>query len=78
MNVLVVGSAAYNLLMICALCISSINAPETRRIKLYSVFMVNAIFFITVPDENLCRSHHFLVSLPTYGCSSFYQLYQKM
>lgn len=37
---LVVGSAAYNLLMISALCISAINAPETRRIKLYSVFMV--------------------------------------
>jgi hypothetical protein len=37
---LVVGSAAYNLLMICALCISAINATETRKIKLYSVFMV--------------------------------------
>ena len=44
MNVLVVGSAAYNLLMICALCISSINDTETRRIKLYSVFMVNFLF----------------------------------
>lgn len=39
---LVVGSAAYNLLMICALCIAAINAPETRRIKLYSVFMVKS------------------------------------
>ena len=37
---LVVGSAAYNLLMICALCIVAIKGAETRRIKLYSVFMV--------------------------------------
>lgn len=40
----IVGSAAYNLLMISALCISAINAPETRRIKLYSVFMVTSFF----------------------------------
>jgi solute carrier family 8 (sodium/calcium exchanger) len=40
----IVGSAAYNLLMISALCISSINAPETRRVKLYSVFMVTSFF----------------------------------
>jgi hypothetical protein len=38
--ILVVGSAAYNLLMICALCIAAIKAPETRRIKLYNVFLV--------------------------------------
>lgn len=37
---IVVGSAAYNLLMISALCIVAIKGPETRRIKLYSVFMV--------------------------------------
>ncbi|CAF3411097.1 unnamed protein product [Rotaria socialis] len=40
----IVGSAAYNLLMICAICISAIKAPETRRIKLYSVFMVTSFF----------------------------------
>ncbi|CAF0941296.1 unnamed protein product, partial [Adineta ricciae] len=40
----IVGSAAYNLLMISALCISSISAPETRRIKLYSVFMITSFF----------------------------------
>ncbi|CAF1024205.1 unnamed protein product [Rotaria sordida] len=40
----IVGSAAYNLLMICALCISSIKAPETRRIKLYNVFLVTSFF----------------------------------
>ncbi|UJR09574.1 hypothetical protein I4U23_013809 [Adineta vaga] len=40
----IVGSAAYNLLMICALCISAIKAPETRRIKLYSVFMITSFF----------------------------------
>jgi len=49
---LVVGSAAYNLLMICALCISSINAPETKRIKLYSVFMVKIIIKIYVYRYN--------------------------
>ncbi|CAF5128414.1 unnamed protein product [Rotaria magnacalcarata] len=40
----IVGSAAYNLLMICAICISAIKAPEARRIKLYSVFMVTSFF----------------------------------
>ncbi|CAF0835261.1 unnamed protein product [Rotaria sordida] len=40
----IVGSAAYNLLMICALCISAIKAPDARRIKLYSVFMVTSFF----------------------------------
>jgi len=40
----IVGSAAYNLLMISALCISAISSPETRRIKLYSVFMVTSFF----------------------------------
>ncbi|CAF1235055.1 unnamed protein product [Adineta ricciae] len=40
----IVGSAAYNLLMISALCISSISATETRRIKLYSVFMITSFF----------------------------------
>jgi hypothetical protein len=38
--ILVIGSAAYNLLMICALCISVITTFETRRIRLYNVFMV--------------------------------------
>ncbi|CAF4621678.1 unnamed protein product [Rotaria sp. Silwood1] len=40
----IVGSAAYNLLMICAICISAIKGPDTRRIKLYSVFMVTSFF----------------------------------
>ncbi|CAF3298531.1 unnamed protein product [Rotaria socialis] len=40
----IVGSAAYNLLMISAICIASINAPETRRIKLYNVFLVTSFF----------------------------------
>ncbi|CAF1313946.1 unnamed protein product, partial [Rotaria sordida] len=40
----IVGSAAYNLLMISALCIASINAPETRRIKLYNVFLLTSFF----------------------------------
>lgn len=40
----IVGSAAYNLLMICALCIVAIKGPETRRIKLYSVFMITSFF----------------------------------
>ncbi|CAF3225353.1 unnamed protein product, partial [Rotaria sp. Silwood2] len=35
----IVGSAAYNLLMITALCIVSIKSSETRRIELYTVFM---------------------------------------
>ncbi|CAF4178930.1 unnamed protein product, partial [Rotaria sordida] len=39
-----IGSAAYKLLIICALCIVSINAPETRRIKLYNVFLVTSFF----------------------------------
>jgi hypothetical protein len=41
--ILVVGSAAYNLLVISALCIMAIEGTETRRIKLYTVFMVNYI-----------------------------------
>ncbi|CAF1080676.1 unnamed protein product [Adineta steineri] len=40
----IVGSAAYNLLMISALCISAIKAPETRKVKLYSVFMITSFF----------------------------------
>jgi solute carrier family 8 (sodium/calcium exchanger) len=40
----IVGSAAYNLLIISALCISAIKEPETRRIKLYNVFMVTSFF----------------------------------
>ncbi|CAF4122719.1 unnamed protein product, partial [Rotaria sordida] len=40
----IIGSAAYKLLIICALCIVSINAPETRRIKLYNVFLVTSFF----------------------------------
>ncbi|CAF0903078.1 unnamed protein product [Adineta steineri] len=40
----IVGSAAYNLLMISALCIASIKAPETRKVKLYSVFMITSFF----------------------------------
>jgi hypothetical protein len=74
MFVLVVGSAAYNLLMICALCISSINAPETKRIKLYSVFMVKIInIYIYKIIINFNRLHHFLVFLLIYGCLLYCQ-----
>jgi solute carrier family 8 (sodium/calcium exchanger) len=40
----IVGSAAYNLLMICAICIAAIKTPDTKRIKLYNVFMVTSFF----------------------------------
>mmetsp|Transcript_109232 Transcript_109232/g.319754 ORF Transcript_109232/g.319754 Transcript_109232/m.319754 type:complete len:854 (+) Transcript_109232:79-2640(+) len=40
----IVGSAAFNLFMIIAVCIVAIPSPETRRIKQYAVFVVTAIF----------------------------------
>ncbi|CAF0971696.1 unnamed protein product, partial [Didymodactylos carnosus] len=40
----IVGSAAYNLLIICALCIAVIKSPETRRIELYNVFIITSFF----------------------------------
>ncbi|CAF1394421.1 unnamed protein product [Didymodactylos carnosus] len=40
----IVGSAAFNLLVISAICIMAIPSPDTRRIRLYSVFMVTSFF----------------------------------
>jgi len=40
----IVGSAAFNLLMITAVCVSAIPAPETRRIDGTDVYMVTASF----------------------------------
>lgn len=40
----IVGSAAFNLFMIIAVCILSIPSPEVRRIKQQGVFVVTAIF----------------------------------
>ncbi|XP_054721079.1 sodium/calcium exchanger 3-like [Uloborus diversus] len=42
----IVGSAAFNLLVICAVCIVVIPSGETRRIKTFSVFSVTAFFSI--------------------------------
>ncbi|ODM88768.1 Sodium/calcium exchanger 1 [Orchesella cincta] len=40
----IVGSAAFNLLVICAVCIMAIPNGETRCIRLFSVFLVTSIF----------------------------------
>ncbi|KAL8609363.1 hypothetical protein ACOMHN_008157 [Nucella lapillus] len=42
----IVGSAAFNLLVITAICMISIPAGETRRIKSFKVFLVTAIFSV--------------------------------
>jgi len=42
----IVGSAAFNLLMIIAVCIIAIPADDTRRIKEYPVFVCTAIWSI--------------------------------
>lgn len=42
----IVGSAAFNLFMIVAVCISAIPSPETRQIKENGVFLVTAVFSI--------------------------------
>jgi solute carrier family 8 (sodium/calcium exchanger) len=42
----IVGSAAYNLLMISALCVLAIKNGDVRRIKNYKVFVVTALWSI--------------------------------
>ncbi|CAL1282585.1 unnamed protein product [Larinioides sclopetarius] len=42
----IVGSAAFNLLVICGVCIIAIPAGETRRIRSFSVFSVTAFFCV--------------------------------
>lgn len=42
----IVGSAAFNLLVICAVCIMSLPPGETRRIRTFSVFSITAFFSI--------------------------------
>lgn len=42
----IVGSAAFNLLVICGLCIVALPPGETRRIRTFSVFSVTAFFSI--------------------------------
>jgi len=40
----IVGSAAFNLFVIVAVCIATIPSPEIRKIKEYDVFIVTAVF----------------------------------
>lgn len=40
----IVGSAAYNLLMISAICVIAIEGGEVRRIKNYKVFITTALY----------------------------------
>ncbi|KFM69896.1 Sodium/calcium exchanger 3, partial [Stegodyphus mimosarum] len=42
----IVGSAAFNLLVICGVCIVALPSGETRRIRTFSVFSVTAFFSI--------------------------------
>uniref|UniRef100_T1E1A7 Putative Na/Ca exchanger n=1 Tax=Cupiennius salei TaxID=6928 RepID=T1E1A7_CUPSA len=42
----IVGSAAFNLLVICGLCIIALPVGESRRIRTFSVFSVTAFFSI--------------------------------
>ncbi|XP_022669328.1 sodium/calcium exchanger 3-like isoform X3 [Varroa destructor] len=42
----IVGSAAFNLLVICSVCVVAIPAGETRRIRMIKVFAVTASFSI--------------------------------
>jgi solute carrier family 8 (sodium/calcium exchanger) len=42
----IVGSAAFNLLVITAICVIAIEAPDVRRIKHIKVFAVTAVFSI--------------------------------
>ncbi|KAF8770675.1 Sodium/calcium exchanger 2 like protein [Argiope bruennichi] len=42
----IVGSAAFNLLVICGVCIMALPAGETRRIRAFSVFSVTAFFSV--------------------------------
>ncbi|CAD6191385.1 unnamed protein product [Caenorhabditis auriculariae] len=40
----IVGSAAFNLLCISAICVLAVDSPDTKRIELYRVFLVTATF----------------------------------
>ncbi|OQR79522.1 sodium/calcium exchanger 1-like, partial [Tropilaelaps mercedesae] len=42
----IVGSAAFNLLVICGVCVAAIPAEETRRIRMIKVFAVTASFSV--------------------------------
>ncbi|XP_067128106.1 sodium/calcium exchanger Calx-like isoform X2 [Centruroides vittatus] len=42
----IVGSAAFNLFVICAVCITAIPPGEFRRIRMINVFMITAFFSI--------------------------------
>jgi solute carrier family 8 (sodium/calcium exchanger) len=42
----VVGSAAFNLMVICGVCVIGIPSTETRRIKKMKVFAITAIFSV--------------------------------
>lgn len=42
----IVGSAAFNLLVICGICIVAIPGGETRRIRTFSVFSITAFFSV--------------------------------
>ncbi|XP_015920946.1 sodium/calcium exchanger Calx [Parasteatoda tepidariorum] len=42
----IVGSAAFNLLVICGVCIVALPAGESRRIRTFSVFSVTAFFSV--------------------------------
>jgi solute carrier family 8 (sodium/calcium exchanger) len=42
----IVGSAAFNLLVITAVCIMAIPSPEIRRIKEFKVFAITAFFSV--------------------------------
>ncbi|KAJ8029397.1 Sodium/calcium exchanger 2 [Holothuria leucospilota] len=42
----ILGSAAFNLLVITAVCIVSVKSPETKRIKEFGVFMLTSIWSI--------------------------------
>lgn len=82
-SLLVVGSAAYNLLMICALCIVAIKGPETRRIKLYNVFIVKILFSSADVKKQMTRIvfsfrwHRSSAFSLTSGSSLFYQWFPK-
>ncbi|XP_033124004.1 sodium/calcium exchanger 2-like isoform X2 [Anneissia japonica] len=42
----IIGSAAFNLLMITAVCIASVPSPETKKVKDFGVFMLTAVWSI--------------------------------
>ncbi|XP_071964302.1 sodium/calcium exchanger 3-like isoform X2 [Antedon mediterranea] len=42
----IIGSAAFNLLMITAVCVASVPSPQTKRINDFGVFMLTAVWSI--------------------------------